>query len=86
MGTIRTRKTRKTGPRRGETRPARSPRPARAPVEPVTAQRTRTGEDRVREAGGPQDTALYRCSCGKSFAGDVSTSVSCPGCGTSQAW
>lgn len=77
MGTIRTRTTRKNAPRRGESRPAR---PARS------VARDLTGEDRVREAGGPQDVALYRCSCGKSFAGNVSTSVACPNCGTAQAW
>jgi hypothetical protein len=74
MGTIRTRTNRKSAARRRE-----HPRPAAAP-------RQRTGEDRVREAGGPQDTAHYRCSCGKSFDGDVSTTVACPSCGTAQAW
>ena len=48
--------------------------------------RPRTGEDRVREAGGPQDLALYRCGCGFAFADDVSTDVACPKCGTGQAW
>jgi len=85
MGTIRTRNTRKkSGPRRGETRLLRQTRSA-APLQ-APAPRQRTGEDRVREAGGPQDLALYRCSCGKTFAGDVSTSVACPSCGTAQAW
>ncbi len=46
----------------------------------------RTGEDRVRAAGGPQDLAFYRCDCGYSFSGDVSTHVACPHCGTDQAW
>jgi hypothetical protein len=46
----------------------------------------RTGEDRVREAGGPQDHAFYRCGCGYAFAGAVSTNVACPHCGTEQAW
>ena len=87
MGTIRTRKTRKPGPRRGEVRTPRPARPARQPApEPMPAAQNRTGEDRVREAGGPQDIALYRCSCGKSFPGFVSTSVACPNCGTAQAW
>ncbi len=44
------------------------------------------GEQRVREAGGPQDSALYPCDCGHVFAGDVSTHVACPRCGTEQAW
>lgn len=46
----------------------------------------RTCEDRVRDAGGPQDLAFYRCGCGYAFSGDVSTHVSCPSCGTEQAW
>ena len=46
----------------------------------------RTSEDRVREAGGPEDHAFYSCDCGYSFAGDVSTHVACPKCGTEQSW
>jgi predicted Zn-ribbon and HTH transcriptional regulator len=41
---------------------------------------------RVREAGGPLDVASYSCGCGYVFAAPVSTSVSCPHCGASQAW
>ncbi|HTA14161.1 MAG TPA: hypothetical protein VK781_04820 [Solirubrobacteraceae bacterium] len=41
---------------------------------------------RVREAGGPLDEACYPCSCGYFFIAPVSTSVSCPHCGTPQAW
>ena len=44
------------------------------------------GEQRTREAGGPQDSALYSCDCGNVVAGDVSTHVACPKCGTDQAW
>ena len=43
-------------------------------------------ERRMRQAGGPEDTAFYRCSCGYAFEADVSTSVQCPHCGTDQAW
>jgi hypothetical protein len=43
-------------------------------------------EARVREAGGPEDRACYSCSCGMVFQAHVSTSVSCPHCGTDQAW
>lgn len=43
-------------------------------------------EARVREAGGPEDRACYTCSCGLVFQAAVSTSVSCPHCGTDQAW
>ena len=43
-------------------------------------------EARVREAGGPEDRASYRCGCGYIFRAAVSTSVACPHCGTGQAW
>ncbi|HTW43039.1 MAG TPA: hypothetical protein VMD79_12060 [Solirubrobacteraceae bacterium] len=42
--------------------------------------------ERVREAGGPVDHASYACACGYLFRAAVSTSVSCPNCGTDQAW
>lgn len=29
---------------------------------------------------------MYTCTCGFVFEADVSTSVACPHCGTSQAW
>jgi hypothetical protein len=43
-------------------------------------------ERRAREAGGPEDRAMYTCSCGYVFQAEVSTSVACPHCGTGQAW
>jgi hypothetical protein len=43
-------------------------------------------EQRVRDSGGPQDTAFYRCACGYGFEGDVSTHVACPHCGSDQDW
>ena len=43
-------------------------------------------ERRMRESGGPDDRAVYTCSCGYVFKADVSTSVTCPHCGTGQAW
>jgi hypothetical protein len=49
-------------------------------------RRTRGGERRTREAGGPQDRALYRCACGHQFSTSVSTSVTCPRCGADQSW
>ena len=52
-------------------------RPVPAPMEP---------EQRVREAGGPEDTAHYSCSCGYMFEAAVSTSVACPHCAAVQAW
>ena len=51
-----------------------------------TAEKRDRGERKTRAAGGPQDSALYRCSCGHAFAGNVSTHVACPRCGTDQAW
>ncbi len=41
---------------------------------------------RAREAGLPQDKALYTCRCGFVFQALVSTSVDCPRCGDAQAW
>lgn len=41
---------------------------------------------RVQGAGGPIDHASYSCACGYLFSADVSTSVTCPHCGTDQAW
>ena len=41
---------------------------------------------RAKRSGGPEDHALYACSCGYAFKAEVSTSVGCPHCGTSQAW
>jgi hypothetical protein len=42
--------------------------------------------ERHRQAGGPEDRALYRCACGHAFQAEVSSSVGCPRCGTAQAW
>ena len=36
----------------------------------------------MRESGGPDDRAMYTCSCGYVFEADVTTSVTCPHCGT----
>jgi hypothetical protein len=41
---------------------------------------------RVREAGGPMDSASYTCACGYLFRASVSTTVTCPHCGADQAW
>ncbi len=53
-----------------------------------------TGEDehaaalqrRIRDSGGPEDHALYTCSCGYVFEADVQAGVPCPHCGTEQTW
>jgi hypothetical protein len=47
---------------------------------------TYTATRRRREAGAPQDQAVYSCSCGFVFEAQVSTSVGCPHCGSTQAW
>lgn len=49
-------------------------------------ERRDRGERKTRAAGGPQDTAFYRCACGHGFAGRVTTHVACPRCGSDQAW
>ena len=51
------------------------------PADPALA-----AERRMREAGGPQDTALYRCGCGYVFDAPVTTTVSCPHCSDDLAW
>ncbi len=43
-------------------------------------------ERRARESGGPEDHAMYTCTCGYVFQAKVSTSVACPHCGAGQAW
>ncbi len=45
-----------------------------------------TETESARRAGGPEDRALYACSCGHAFKAPVSTSVGCPRCGARQAW
>jgi hypothetical protein len=59
------------------------PAPAPAPEQPVDEH---LAERRHRACVTPEDTALYGCSCGFQFQAPVSTSVSCPHCGTGQAW
>ena len=60
-------------------RPHGSP-PAAPPSDDLADER------RLRESGGPDDRAMYTCSCGYVFEADVTTSVTCPHCGTGQAW
>lgn len=68
-------------------RPAPGRRGAHAATRSASPAAAQRGpEDRVREAGGPRDVALYGCSCGFQFEASVSASVSCPHCGTGQAW
>jgi hypothetical protein len=66
--------------------PSRPDRQAAAPERPAPPPQPLGPEARVREAGGPEDRASYTCPCGMAFSALVSTSVSCPRCGTDQAW
>jgi hypothetical protein len=59
---------------------------SRSHLMPVPAPPELKAEKRARESGGPEDRAFYTCSCGYAFDADVSTSVTCPHCGTAQAW
>jgi hypothetical protein len=52
----------------------------------VPSQACDPAAERVREAGGPIDEAVYTCACGYLFSAAVSTTVACPHCGTAQAW
>ena len=65
-------------------RPHGSPPPAPPSDDPVDEDLV--DERRMRESGGPDDRAMYTCSCGYVFDADVTTSVTCPHCGTGQAW
>ena len=54
------------------------PEPGPEPVHPA--------ERRMRDAGGPEDRAVYTCACGYLFEAPVTASVTCPNCGSEQAW
>ncbi len=56
------------------------------PVAPAAPSGSGADELRARSSGGPEDTALYSCECGYAFPAPVSASVSCPRCGSAQAW
>ncbi len=71
------------GRRPSERQAGPSERQAGAPVAP------RAVADRSREkrlGGYAQDNAVYNCGCGMVFEAAVSTAVSCPNCGSHQAW
>jgi hypothetical protein len=71
-----------THPLRPRNRRARAGhrKPPAPPEQPMSPER------RMRQGGGPEDQALYACSCGYAFEAHVSTSVRCPHCGDDQAW
>ncbi len=78
----------RTRPRLGR-RAARRGVPAAEAVQPVAQQQPSAqpvAQARERAAGGPEDRAAYRCSCGYVFEAPVSTTVGCPHCGCTQAW
>jgi hypothetical protein len=62
------------------------PRATPAPQPPAPFVEDHPHERRARESGGPIDNAQYNCGCGMVFKAAVTTSVSCPHCGTGQAW
>ena len=67
----------------------RSAKGRRLHIVPPPAPRpapTHEAERRMRDAGGPDDRALYSCGCGYLFEAPVSASVPCPHCATVQAW
>ncbi len=55
--------------------------PPPPPPEPVHPD-----ERRLRDAGGPDDRAVFTCGCGYLFEAPVTASVGCPRCGELQAW
>jgi hypothetical protein len=77
----------RTHPQRRRIR-SRIGRPAehRATSSEPEAPETPAPQARERAAGGPEDRAAYRCSCGCVFEAPVSTTVGCPHCGGTQAW
>jgi hypothetical protein len=79
-GATRLRRHREERPGRGAGRTEAPP----APESTVTPQNI--AKRRRREAGAPQDAAMYSCHCGFVFKALVSTSVDCPHCGGTQAW
>jgi hypothetical protein len=42
--------------------------------------------ERNRRANLSEDAATYTCACGYVFKAEVTTSVGCPHCGSTQAW
>jgi hypothetical protein len=57
-----------------------------APARPAVADGPTEPEERVRDAGGPEDLETHTCECDYLFEAPVSTSVACPNCGADQAW
>jgi hypothetical protein len=78
----------RTRPNRSRTRPRIGRRAERATAAAASVGQPQQSSPQAREraAGGPEDRAAYRCSCGYVFEAPVSTTVGCPQCGGAQAW
>jgi hypothetical protein len=78
----------RTRPHRSRVRPRVGRRAAQRAANATVVQQIPQPAPQAREraAGGPQDLAAYRCSCGYVFEAPVSTTVGCPNCGGTQAW
>ncbi|HEX7292872.1 MAG TPA: hypothetical protein VF250_17250 [Conexibacter sp.] len=76
----------RTRPQRLTSRPRLGRRVASAGDAVEAAAREQQPQARERAAGGPEDRAAYRCTCGCVFEAPVSTTVGCPHCGGTQAW
>jgi hypothetical protein len=63
------------------------PAPEAAEVAEATPEAAEhLAERRHRECVACEDSALYSCGCGFQFTAPVTTSVTCPHCGSAQAW
>jgi hypothetical protein len=71
---------------RARLRLVREDLPPEAAVPPRETTEEFAAERRLRDSGGPDDSATYHCACGYVFEAPVSTGVACPHCGTGQAW
>jgi hypothetical protein len=76
----------RTRPQRSRTRPRIGRRAETRVARVEQASQAQAPQARERAAGGPEDRAAYRCSCGCVFEAPVSTTVGCPHCGGTQAW
>jgi hypothetical protein len=67
--------------------PRRRRRRAQAPTDTAADRPEPAPEHHTdRRDPGPEDLALYRCSCGVLFKAQPTTTIGCPRCGTEQAW
>lgn len=64
-------------PFRLEARPKHRLEPVQASISPTASARRGTES---------MDLGYYHCGCGFAFKAEVTTTVGCPHCGTSQAW